>query len=109
MKLTKEERLAVGEAFKAAKKYLYSGKGDMGPKHRNHICYSLVLAQNYNMNLADAAFTAMDIVSSRLGKSSTVTSWLNKQKEVNPDDMTTKNIQAYRHRWLDALIEEFSK
>lgn len=108
MKLSNEERLEVGKAFKASKKYLYSGVGQLRRRQRTHICYAIEQAYVFDPRLEDAGLTAKMIISSRLGKSATVTSWLNKQKEVNPADLIRKNIQAYRHRWLDVLIKEFS-
>jgi len=43
----------------------------------------------------------------RLGKHDTVLGWLRYEVGVPEAHITGRNVQAYRHRWLDALIAEY--
>jgi hypothetical protein len=67
------------------------------------------LVRMYGSNLEVAA---RNVITDRLGRHRTVETWLEevvgkrrvaRAKEKDPDV-----IQKFRHRWLDALIEEFS-
>ena len=38
-----------------------------------------------------------------------VQQWLEYEKGIHHSELTVKNMQAYRHRWLDALIDEYER
>ena len=54
-------------------------------------------------------FLAVRMIEGRLRPSYTVMQWLEDQAHVWPFDCSVKDQQAYRHRWLDALIAEFAE
>lgn len=108
---TKAQRRLICEAFKAAKPYLahtvqeYHNCGkQMG------ICYAMFRSGG------PGRYLAWNVIEDRLKGHDTVDAWLhanviNARRALNRRgyEARTELIQEYRHRWLDALIEEFSK
>lgn len=105
--MLKSERKAVAQAFAAAKLRLSNGR-----THRtNFICWALDHAIYDGLTTGISGAKAKKIIETRLGNCSSVTEWL--AKNVVPEhalrgNISAVEIQQYRHRWLDALIEEFS-
>lgn len=99
-KYTKKQRKQIAAALRQAKKKLPWSKE---PNARYNICYAL--SNSHGANLARG------IIEDRLGDLSYVTSWLWHAGYLPAayEDWDWTEIQAYRHRWVDALIEEFSK
>lgn len=65
------------------------------------ICYALSYGQGTNL--------VRQIIHERLGNCNSVATWLVSNgyiKYSRPD--FRKQVQTYRHRWVDALIKEFS-
>lgn len=99
----------IAEAFRAAKKRLARERNEwrMGQKYE-FICHAL-------RHSTPAGNQATKIVNARLDSCGTVTSWVityapGAKELANTDPVKFDNeVQAFRHRWLDALIEEFSK
>lgn len=50
---------------------------------------------------------AKDLIMRRLGAYSYVDTWLEAHLKVPKKHLTFQNIQAYRHRWLDHLADEY--
>lgn len=95
------------KAFKAAKPYL---KNDL----EEFICYSLYQAFSDKKITYQQRDKAIEIIHDRLGNVSNCVSWL----RWNIEDFDHRwaedtfegceEMRAYRLRWLDSLIEEFS-
>ena len=95
------QRQAVAAAYKAAKQYL-SHTYHIGSKEQ-FICHAIRRAQTRGGALA------AEVIMKRLAPyGNCVESFL--EKTVGPSEMYADQdaIQKYRHRWLDALIKEFS-
>lgn len=110
-KYTAKERRRLYQAFKAAKPKLSKGVFDTGDKYY-YICYAIA-----NSNASRVCKDlATDLISKRLEGYVFLTSWLagkvpkyRKFKETAQSWELRDQEQLYRHRWLDALIEEFSE
>ena len=73
----------------------------------NYICSAIAHTQYDSHNLMrPAAYAARNVIMDRLGYR-TVERYLIYKVGVPKKHLTDKNIQAFRHRWLDSLIEEF--
>lgn len=98
-------RQQIADAFRAAKRRLWKGRGSSFGKE-TYICYAL--------STTDAGLAAQRIIMQRLGKRgqyvSSVDTWLRRCGFVSGFGMPNYDrlVQSYRHRWLDALIKEFS-
>lgn len=108
---TKAQRRLICEAFKAAKPWLaHTNQDDTYGRDPLFICLALERTD------APGKYLAGNLIMSRLGEHHTVSAWLhanviNARRALNRRgyEARTELIQEYRHRWLDALIEEFSK
>ncbi len=102
-KLAFFERRRIAEAFKACKPLLWNGEADLDKIEGGcrYICNAL------SESGAGYAYLAREIVMERLGGSNTVDAWLANRKIYRGND--DRKIQAFRHRWVDELIKEFSK
>jgi hypothetical protein len=101
----KKDRKKIAQAFKRAKKILWRGTGTPG---RMHICYAIDETTSDCYSRKEAC----RVIMSRLDGEHTVSRYLFTLAErgvVKREHLTNENIQMFRHRWLDALIEEFSK
>lgn len=98
-------RKQIAEAFKAAKPYLKKGEIPESPNDCTFICFALA----YCKAPAHATDAAAEVIMERLYPCSSVYGWLQQHAGVPGVDITPENLQKYRHRWLDSLIEEFSK
>lgn len=101
-------RKQIAEAFIAAKALTaldgsgcvyreWNGNGKTG--RFEFICLALEAVK------LPGAKEAIVIIRSRFG--STIFSWLY-GKGIPTAQMTDDNVQAYKHRWLDSVIKEFS-
>lgn len=99
----------IAEAFRAAKTKLAATRDEWrtGNKHE-FICHAI------RANTPGGS-AAIKIINDRLNCCGTVTSWVityapGAKDLANEDPIGFDNeVQIYRHRWLDALIKEFSK
>lgn len=94
--MTKTERQQIAEAFRAARARIKAGQNSA-------ICLALQDSGH------EARNAARRVVQRRIGKRLYVYQWLIDVAKVPHDLITYENLRAYRLRWLDALIEEFSK
>lgn len=109
-KFTKEQRKEIAAVFRAAKKYLWDGHGVYLASSSVYICCAI--SDVYYLggtSIQAAAANATSVIQASLGYHSCVESWLAKVAKVDVSLLNPANVQAYRHRWLDALIKEFSK
>lgn len=106
MEYTKQQKRAMVQALEKAKKYLAVSADDDGRKS-SYICCAL--PQNKGGDLV------RKVINERLEQQPTVRSWLDIHGYLRSDYYRLSERakyaqhQAYRHRWIDALIEEFSK
>lgn len=100
MALSEYRRRLIASALIASKRYLAADANQLRSVNKyQHICSAL-----HRVNTVGAKM-ALDVIADRLdGKHYTVYYWL-QRRGYSP---TTDQIQAYRHRWLNALIEEFT-
>lgn len=105
MNYTKRERKEIAEAFRAAKKYLWDGRGGRGYKH---ICYALEETYLPKRDYWDTIVLAKGIVASRIYPHLSVETWLIEKKLIDKYNHDRAMVQQYRHAWLDALIKEFN-
>jgi hypothetical protein len=105
--------MKTSEAFKQAKQRLKP----LGPTQ--FICHALAEAA-YDRSVTSTDFdwhniykterlgfrTAIKVITARIGSESPLDVWLGVQG-IPWSDKTPDQMQAYRHRWLDALIAEF--
>jgi len=93
----------IAEAFKRAVPILARNESECSWLNWNeYICHSLELSTP----LA-GAMAARNVIHTRLNGPGSVVTWLLKQG-IPAEDLTKDNVQAYRHRWLQELIREFS-
>ena len=95
----------TSEVFRAAKLYLNRGNEDKS----DYICGAIGEAERYNLVTRKAAYRASNVIGTRLRDSVSVTGWLKDRGfvPINQDPYNNKQVQKYRHRWLNALIKEF--
>jgi hypothetical protein len=110
-------RKQIGEAFKAAKELTarngkecssaeWNGKGKSG--RFEFICHALD-----TLHLMPGAMGAKAVINDRFVLPTrycapTIYSWLYDVAGVRSSQLTDDNVQAYKHRWLDSVIKEFS-
>jgi len=107
--MNKKSRLAIANAFRLAKQRLARNSEELfAPGASRYICYALA-----DVTLPWGVLNnASNVVCDRIRPYAFLEDWLNAKI---PDydcleyEERRDNVQAYRHRWLDALIEEFSK
>ena len=96
----------TSEVFRVAKLYLNRGNEDK----TDYICGAIGDAERAKLVTRKAADRARDTIGTRLRDNVTVTSWLKDRGfvPINQDPYNNKQVQKYRHRWLNALIKEFA-
>jgi len=96
--LTKNQRIA--QVFRDAKMVLNSGR-KLG--QTSFICCAI------GMTYTDfyMAENAKQIIRERIAPYDTLESWLEMVAKIPRKQLTVRNIQKYRHAWLDSLIKEF--
>jgi hypothetical protein len=101
--MQKKKRLAIALALKNAKPYL--SRGNDGKEE--FICYSIELGNQFEPY---RVALAKDLIMERLDGCATAEEWLNHRVGAYPERSAAgrRVLQAWRHRWLDALITEFS-
>jgi hypothetical protein len=94
--MTKTERQQIAAAFRAARR-VFVRRG------ARPICSALQDSRH------EARNAARRVVQGRIGERLYVHEWLVEVAKVPREFITYENVRAYRLRWLDSLIEEFSK
>lgn len=106
-------RKEIAKAFKEAKNYLSPTLRDQWLKHE-FICHALNEAHKQGKISLRSAADAEEVIMDRVGDDAlTACNWLRDaigEKAVDEAMRQNPNaLQEWRHRWLDSLIEEFSK
>lgn len=100
MNYTRQQREDLHKAFKAAESYL--GK-------QWFLCMAVVAAHRAGKITESQKTLAKRLINYRIHPHRTVGTWLNSSAGVPPHELTDKTKLAYRKRWLESLIKEFSK
>lgn len=100
---TKAERKGIAEALRAAKPFLWDGIGWMRVAQCYAICFALRRSGH------PMSFRAETVVMNRLRRYSVCTVHSYVRIVLQERDLKERDVQQFRHRWLDALIEEFSQ
>jgi L-amino acid N-acyltransferase YncA len=105
-------------ALRAAKRYLWDGTGGWDRYlhdlvNRVYICDAIRKAYYEEEITRKAMRTATKLIMTRLGPCVSVGQWLDQNvgyrvRFGKGHNAYHKQVQAYRHRWLDALIIEYS-
>lgn len=101
-------------ALKAAKKYLATNSEQVHSYRKTkYICFALGNAEYHRKCGSSSMLAAQEIIMFRLGRRKNgiaydVEFYLKNKVKVPKKLLTVDNIQAFRHRWLDSLIVEFS-
>jgi hypothetical protein len=98
MKHTKKQRRAMADALEAALPYLWDGVSD--GVSEEYICDAVWLTRR------SGAPDVQREITRRLDDAVTVRSWLNCHGHIQTSHRP-QEVQAYRRRWMLALIEEF--
>lgn len=102
--------MKTSTVLKKAKKFLWDGKGACPINKTPFICHACTDA------VGEHSWRIRGMVMSRLDDFHSVTGWLRESCQEYRDWERTiadgnaefyLQVQAYRHRWLDAMIEEF--
>lgn len=105
---TKKQRASLAKAFKAAKSFLYKGPPYTSRDKTAHICFAIEHACHVGRLTVDESELSRAHIRLLLGNNGTVSGWLRDHLDVQESERTSENVQQFRHRWLDALIKEFS-
>lgn len=90
--------------FREAKRFLWNGVDREKGREVQFICWALE-----EIGWVSGTAQAKRMVENRLGGLSTVSSFLWNHKQVRRKQLTSKNVQFYRHRWLDHLADEWDR
>ena len=104
----KSKRQLTHTAFKNATQYLNKGiKGDN--KGTEFICWAIEDGTPAGNWMVSGVYYAKKVIQERIAPENTVEMWLKNVHRIPAKDLTCKNLQSYRHAWLQRLIREFSK
>lgn len=92
----------ISKAFEAAKGHLPYGRLTLP-----YICVALDRAQWFGQISEKTREEAQKIIADRIAPYFVVEEWLEAYVEGYIPVGAEEIVQAYRHRWLDSLIEEF--
>ena len=102
----------IAAILRETKKFLSKELGEYSLNKSRWICYAM---DKTMFECNDIDWICENIIMARLGNAAFIEGWLRRHvaaarvlDEENPSQFA-KQCQDYRHRWLDALIEEFSK
>jgi hypothetical protein len=103
-------RKQIHDCFVTAKKHLWNGRTSRagpGIYKERYICWAIDCDDGPAADRRNSP--AKKIIMDRLVGHNTICNWLRYRARVPEELLTPKNVQAFRHRWLDSLIVEFSK
>ena len=104
------QKRRLNKALKAAKEYLVTSEGfsDTAWKEGNtlFICVAIEIAYRAKKITSIQKHNAYLFITKCLNCEPTVISWLRKNVPEAEPYITPQSIQAYRHRWVDHLIQE---
>ena len=104
------QKRRLNKALKAAKKFLVTAEGFTDTAWNKgktlYICVAIEYAQSCKkITLAQKEFACL-FITQCLNYEPTVIFWLRKYVPEAEPYITPQSIQAYRHRWVDHLIQE---
>lgn len=100
MKYTKQQRKDLYAAFKAAESYL---------EKQGFLCWAVVEAHRADKITESQQELAKNLIKHRIHPHHTVSTWLNRSARIPNKKITSKAMKAYRKRWLESLVKEFSR
>ena len=100
MKYTKQQRKDLHKAFKAAETYL---------EKQGFLCWAVTAAYEAGMITESQQKLAKNLIEHRIHPHHTVGRWVHSSAGVPNKELTPKAMKAYRKRWLESLVKEFSK
>ena len=104
------ERKEIAEIFRQAKKVLAKDRYDCSSYRVNgHAQYETYICHAIEKVGGFARYPALAVIQARLGNVYSLESWVIRNIPSIHFPVDADEMQAYRHRWLDALIEEFSR
>lgn len=98
----------IGQAFKNAKSLLFDGHSG---GEEIFMCHAIRDGSADWLRPTAATIRALAIIEHRLHPYATVEEWVGVNipgADKDARNIPRKEIQAFRHRWLDSLIKEFS-
>ena len=111
MSYTTEERKRIAACLRRGLDHLWDGENpdDLRNDKEEFICFSL--GASLEGSNADISLTREMIMSRLDNDCDTVEDWLKRRGYLEdlPWEEREKNVQAYRRRWMESLIKEFSK
>ncbi len=108
-KHSKETRKYIHKILVAAVPHLAHNRREINWQKSLFICYAIDSIRGRMYHLACYADEAKAIIQKRLGIHCSVYGYLRYELRVPREQLTDKNIQDFRHRWLQELIREFSE
>ena len=104
---TKEQCKSIVKTLTAAKKYLWDGQCKKPDDKKVCICHAI--NSTYPDTKESGEHTLVKrVIANRLGNEAVVEGWLCRVAKIPDHLIVPINVQPYRHRWVDALIQEFS-
>ena len=100
MKYTKQQRRDLHKAFKAAESYL---------EKQGFLCWALEIAYAAGKITESQQKLAKNLIEYRIRPHNTVCGWLHSSAGIPNREFTPGAMKAYRKRWLESLVKEFSK
>lgn len=100
MKYTEQQRKALYAAFKAAESYL---------EKQVFLCWALESAYTAGKITESQQDLAKNLIEHRIHPHFAVGRWLHSSVGVPNKELTPTTMSAYRKRWLESLVKEFSK
>lgn len=103
MKYSNRDRKIFVRLLKWAKEDLWDGVGEWSEKSSKYKTIGAAASSD-----ASESNLLFRVLLDRLEGEFDVKSWLLNKAKVPEDQLTDQNVQAYRLRWIDELIREFS-
>ena len=101
--MKKDKRARIAQTLQSGIPHLWDGRAREGAEVATYVCCAIELADiDYTAGIREA----QDMISSRIRPYYTVYSWLESKGVKN---ITTKKLQAYRKKWMEQMVKEFSK
>jgi len=94
----------IAAALRKAVPFL--GTGTYSQNTTDYVCWAV---ENANGQSKSVTHLISDMIHDRISPFASVRGWLLNNSNIPEKKLTRKNLQAYRHAWLQSLIEEFSK
>ena len=108
--LNSNQKRQLNKALKAAKEYLATPESftDTGWKanETHFICVAISFAYRDNKITLTQRHNAYLFIAKCLGFKPNIIDWLKEYVPESEPHITPQGIQAYRHRWIDHLIQE---